>query len=168
MTSIIQYPDTPCSYPVTIGTNRTNSIGNTPVILAVFRNEATIPNLRALLTRLDFTPFNASADTLVTIQLVNNTVQAVGGTWNPVGGESLLDINKTATGLTGGIVGVTVYSTATTGHGNVPPAASLAQVDAEQLGLVLRMNGQFAIVAFTTTPAATTDLAWTVNWLERD
>ena len=167
MTSIIQYPDTPCSYPTVAGANITTAIGNTPKVCAVFRNQSTVPNLRALLTRLDIAPTGASADTLVTIQLVGG-VTAVGGTWSAVGGYSTLDINTTATGYTGGFIGVTVYSTATISHGNTPPAASLAQVDAEALGLVLPIGGQFAFICSTQATGATTNLAWTVNWLERD
>ena len=168
MTTIIQHPDTPCTYPVDIVTNRTNGIGNTPVILAVFRNEATIPNLRAILQRLEFRALNIGDNTLVTFQLVNNTVQAVGGTWVSVGGESMLDVNTTATSIVGGQVGITIYETASVALGNTPPSASLAQIDAEGLGLVLHNGGQFALVAYTATPAATIDLAWTLNWLERD
>ena len=167
MTSIIQYPDTPCAYPNILGANITTAIGNTPKVCAVFRNQSTIPNLRALLTRMDFSPVNASADTLITIQLVGG-VTATGGAWSAVGGPSMLDINTTATGFTGGFVGVTVYSTITTGHGNTPPAAALTEVDAEALGLVLHIGGQFAVVCSTQTAGATTSLAWTVNWLERD
>lgn len=167
MTSIIQYPDTPCAYPNTLGANITTAVGNTPKVCAVFRNQSTIPNLRALLTRLDFSPVNASADTLITIQLVGG-VTATGGAWSPIGGQSMLDINTTATGFTGGFVGVTVYSTITTGHGNTPPAASLTEVNAEALGLVLHIGGQFAVVCSTQTAGATTSLAWTVNWIERD
>jgi len=168
MTSIIQYPDTPCAYPTVAGANITTAIGNTPKVCAVFRNQSTVPNLRALMKRLDFAPVNASADTLITIQLVNGAVTAVGGAWTPVGGHSTLDINTTATGLTGGFVGVTVYSTITVGHGNTPPSGSLTDVNAESLGLSLYIGGQFAIVCSTQAAGATTGLAWTVNWLERD
>jgi len=168
MTSIIQYPDTPCTYPTVAGANITTAIGNTPKVCAVFRNQSTVPNLRALMTRLDFAPVDASANTLLTIQLVNGAVTAVGGVWTPVGGHSTLDINTTATGLTGGFVGVTVYSTITIGHGNTPPSAALTEVGAEPLGLSLYIGGQFAVVCSTQAAGATTSLAWTVNWIERD
>jgi len=167
MTSIIQYPDTPCTYPVTVGANITTAIGNTPKVCAVFRNQSTVPNLRALMTRFDFAPVNASEDTLITIQLVGG-VTATDGSWGSAGGASMLDINTTATGFTGGFVGVTVYSTATVAHGNSPPSAALTQVDAESLGLGLYIGGQFAVVCSAQTAGATTDLAWTVNWIERD
>ena len=167
MTSIIQYPDTPCAYPNTLGANITTAVGNTPKVCAVFRNQSTVPNLRALMTRLDFAPVGASADTLLTIQLVGG-VTATGGAWSAVGGPSMLDINTTATGFTGGFVGVTVYSTATVAHGNTPPSGALTDVNAESLGLVLPIGGQFAIVCSTQTAASTTGLAWTVNWIERD
>lgn len=52
--------------------------------------------------------------------------------------------------------------------GNTPPSGSLTDVNAESLGLVLPIGGQFAIVCSTQTAASTTGLAWTVNWLERD
>jgi hypothetical protein len=168
MTSIIQYPDIPCTYPTVAGANITTAIGNTPKVCAVFRNQSAVPNLHALMTRLDFAPVGASADTLLTIQLVNGTVTAVGGAWTPVGGHSTLDINTTATGLTGGFVGVTVYSTVTAGHGNTPPSGALTDVNAASLGLVLPIGGQFAIVCSTQTAGSTTSLAWTVNWIERD
>jgi hypothetical protein len=119
------------------------------------------------MTRLDFAPVGASADTLLTIQLVGG-VTATGGAWSAVGGPSMLDINTTATGFTGGFVGVTVYSTATVAHGNTPPSGALTDVNAESLGLVLPIGGQFAIVCSTQTAASTTGLAWTVNWIERD
>ena len=167
MTSIIQYPDTPCTYPLVAGANITTAIGNTPKVCAVFRNQSTVPNLRALMTRFDLAPIGASADTLVTIQLVGN-VTAIGGTWSAIGGYSTLDINTTATGYTGGFIGVTVYSTATIAHGNTPPASSLADVNAEALGLVLPIGWQFAIICSTQVAGATINLAWTVNWLERD
>lgn len=167
MTSIVQYPDVPCSYPTTLGANITTAVGNTPKVIAVFRNESTIDSLRAIMQRFDFTPINPSADTLITLQLVGNGT-AVGGTWTPIGTPSLLDINKTMTGFTGGIVGVTVYSSASSSHGNTPPSASLSNIDSESLGLALYKGRQFAIVASTQTVGATIDLAWAVNWLEKD
>lgn len=167
MTSIVQYPDVPCSYPTTLGANVSTAIGNTPKVLAVFRNESTIDSLRGIMQRFDFTPLNPSADTLVTIQLVGGGT-AVGGAWSAVGTPSLLDINTTMTGYSGGIVGVTVYSSASASHGNTPPAASLSNIDAESLGLILYKHQQFAIIASTRAAGATVNLAWAVNWLEKD
>lgn len=166
MTSIVQYPDTPCSYPTVAGANVTTGIGNTPKILAVFRNQSTIENLRGVMQRFSFLPFTPSADTLVTLQLVGG-VTSTGGTWSPVGGLSMFDVNTTATGYTGGILGFTLYSGAHSDHGNTPADASISALDAEELGLVLPIGFEFAVIASTTTTSATVSAAWSVNWSER-
>ena len=168
MTTILQSPDTPCSYPSALGANVTTAIGNTPKILAVFRNEAPIDSLRAILHRIDFAPITPSADTLITIQLVDGNGTATGGTWVPIGGPSLLDINKTMTGYTGGTVAITMYAYGSSSHGNNPPSAPLLDMQTDNFGLSLYKGKQFALIASTQTVGATVSLAWAVNWLERD
>lgn len=167
MTSLTLYPDVPCAYPNTLGANITTGVGNTSKILAVFRNDSTVPSLRGVMQRFGFNVINQSADTLVTIQFVGG-VTANGGVWTPVGGQSLFDINKTATGITGGIVALTRYTFATTAHGNQPPASVLPAEYASEMGLELPVGMQFAIVANISTAGATASIAWSVNWLEKD
>lgn len=166
MTSIVQYPDTPCSYPTVAGANVTTGIGNTPKILAVFRNQSAIENLQGVMQRFSFVPFAPTSDTIVTLQLVGGVTSA-GGTWSPVGGLSMFDVNKTATSYTGGFLGFTLYSNVTAGHGNTPADASISALEAEELGLVLPIGFEFAVIASTTTTSATVSAAWSVNWSER-
>lgn len=167
MTSLTLYPDVPCAYPndLTQDTVATN-VGNTPKILAVFRNNSSVPNLRGVLQRFDFVPFNPTNDTLVHLHMVG-LGDAVGGTWEPVGGYSQFDINLTATAYTGGNVALTLFDYVVLGNKTQP--SSLAELDASSLGLELPNGGNtFAIVAHTDAVGETVDIAWSVNWLEKD
>ena len=168
MSTIDMKADTPCVYPSTRGPHVTLGVGNTEKILASFRNLAPDTNVRGLLKRLEFMVVSSTIDTLVTIQIVDGTGQSVGGTWLPVSEVSELDVNATATAYTGGDVALTVYSYATVAHGNQSPSAGTANLIAGDLGLVLRHGGQFAIVASTRAAGAVVDIAWTINWLEKD
>lgn len=166
MTTLNQYPDVPCAYPNTVGSNITTGIGNTPKVLAVFRNDSSITSLRGIMQRFAMTIFNPTGDSLVTIQFVGGGT-AVGGTWNPVGGQSMFDINVTATEYTGGAVALTLADFVVLANKTLPSA--LTPVDATSLGLELKDGGAtFAIVAFTEAVGETVDMEWTVNWLEKD
>lgn len=165
MSSITLYPDVPCAYPTTLGENRATGIGNTPTPIACFRNESTVPNLRAVLQHFDFLPTNASDDTDLVIQLVGG-VTATGGTWETIP-NSQLEINKTAT-VSGGYPALTINTSAIVSHGNTPASGSLVDIDAESLGLKLPIGGTFAIYATTNVVGATTDVLWSVNWVEKD
>lgn len=165
MTSIIQFEDKACAYPAVVGHNVTLAVGNTVKVCAVFRNLSNFEDLTAAMRMFSSTPIHANDDTLVTVQLVGG-VTAVGGSWESIP-NSELEVNTTATGITGGIVGITIGQVATQGHGNNPPSSSLTAIQAEELGLVLRRGNQFAIVACTEHAGATIDLHWSVNWFER-
>lgn len=156
----------PCAYPDTVGAAKTVGLSNTPYTLAVFRNNSSITNLRAVLQRFDFLPSNPSADTAVTIQMVPMAV-ATGGTWNSIVGSEL-EINTTPTSVTSPRAALTLYAQATASHGNTPASGGLAGTDAQALGLELPIGGTFAIFASTDTTGATVDLLWSVNWLEKD
>jgi hypothetical protein len=164
MTSLTLYPDVPCSYPNTVGATITTAVTNSPKVLAVFRNDSSVLSLRGVMQRLDFSIFNPSGDTLVTLQLVGGGT-AVGGSWDSVGGYSQFDINTTATSFSGGTAALTTYDYVVLGNKTLP--SSLAPLDAENLGLVLPQGMQFAIIAFTEEDE-TVDIAWSVNWLEKD
>lgn len=166
MSTVILYPDIPCCYPVVIGDNSTASVGNTSKLLAVFRNESDVSNLRAILARFQFHVNNPSADTTVVIQMVGG-VTASNGTWNSITGSEL-EINTTATTITGGKVAYTEFTNVTTAHGNTPASGSISSIDAESLGLALHRGEQFAIYAKTLTTGATVTLHWTFNWTEKD
>ena len=165
MSTVILYPDIPCCYPVVIGDNSTASVGNTSKLLAVFRNESDVSNLRAILARFQFHANNPSADTTVVIQMVGG-VTSSGGTWNSITGSEL-EINTTAT-TTGGKVAYTEFTNVTTAHGNTPASGSISSIEAESLGLALLTGEQFAIYAKTLTTGATVTLHWTFNWTEKD
>lgn len=165
MTSLTQYPDVPCAYPSTVGAHITTAIGNTPKVLAAFRNEAAVDNLRGIMQRLEFNIHNPSGDTLVTLQLVGGGT-AVGGSWAPVGGRSLFDINTTATSNSGGLVALTAYEYAVLANKTAP--SSLSGFDAEAFGLALHTGQEFALIVFTEASGVTVDMAWAVNWLEKD
>tara|TARA_B110000977_G_scaffold187167_1_gene253975 strand:- start:8235 stop:8675 length:441 start_codon:yes stop_codon:yes gene_type:complete len=145
--------------------NKVTGISNTPTLIAVFRNESSIANVRAVLQHMEFLPVNASANTPVVIQLVSNPT-VTGGTWSSVAGSEL-EINQTAT-VTNGKVALTGYDSAVHQQGNQPASTATAIEDATSLGLRLFVGGKFAIFATTDTAAATCDLAWSVNWLEID
>ena len=165
MSSITLYPDVPCAYPTTLGENKATGIGNTPTPIACFRNNSSIPNLRAILQHFDFLPTNASDDTDVIIQMVGG-VTATGGTWESIT-NSQLEINKTAS-VSGGLPSLTMFASVVISHGNTPASGSLTDINAEALGLKLPIGFTFAIYASTTSVAATTDLLWSVNWIEKD
>ena len=165
MSSITLYPDIPCHYPDSLGAEIVTGVGTTPVVLAAFRNSSSIPNIRGVLRSFQFQPANASNDTIVTFQMVGNPT-VTGGTWNSIT-NSVIEINQTATSVTGGVPALTQYSSATAAHGNTPAAGTFAGLDAHDMGLALYPNdGTFAIYAFTQT--GTVDVAWSVNWIEKD
>ena len=165
MSSITLYPDIPCHYPDSLGAEIVTGVGTTPVVLATFRNASSIPNIRGVLRSFQFQPANASNDTIVTFQMVGNPT-VTGGTWNSIT-NSVIEINQTATSVTGGVPALTQYSSATAAHGNTPAAGTFAGLDAHDMGLALYPNdGTFAIYAFTQT--GTVDVAWSVNWIEKD
>ena len=165
MSSITLYPDIPCHYPDTIGAQIVSSVGTAPVVLAAFRNASSIPNMRGILRSFQFQPANASADTIVTFQMVGSPT-ITGGTWVSIT-NSVIEINKTASSVSGGIPAFTQYSSATAAHGNTPAAGSFAGIEAADMGLSLYPNdGTFAIYAFT--QVGTVDVAWSVSWIERD
>ena len=166
MTSITQLPDTPCCYPTVVGVNQTLAVGTTPKLLAAFRNNSSIPSLRGILQRIGLKVHEANADSLVTIHFVALPT-ITGGTWEAITG-SQLEVNTTATEASGGKVAYTVYSYAHADHGNTPAGSSSSDVETSDLGLNMYVGQSFAIVALTTTALATTDIAWTLNWLERD
>ena len=158
-------PDTPCCYPTVVGVNQTLAVGTTPKLIAAFRNNSSIPSLRGILQRIGLKPHDANADTLVTIQFIAMPT-LTGGTWEAVTG-SHLEINTTST-FSGGKVAYTTFSYAHQQHGNTPADASTSNIDAMGMGLEMYVGQTFAIVAFTEDAASTVDIAWTLNWLERD
>ena len=165
MSSITLYPDAPCHFPDTLGAEIVTSVGTTPVVLAVFRNASSIPNIRGVLRSFQFQPANATDDTIVTFQMVGSPT-VTGGTWNSIT-NSVLEINQTATSVSGGVPALTQYSSATAAHGNTPAAGSFAGLEASDIGLALYPDdGTFAIYAFT--EVGTVDVAWSVNWIEKD
>lgn len=167
MTTLNLYPNVPCSYPNSLTQDTVaTSVGNTPKVIAVFQNNASTANLRGVLQRFDFTPFNPSGDTLLHIHMVGYGTP-VGGAFAPVGGNSQFDINLTATDYTGGIVALTLFDYVVLGNKTLP--SSLTAVNAEELGLELHNSGtSFAIIAHTEAVGETVDIAWSVNWLEKD
>jgi len=157
------------AYPSSPGTAAIKtSVGTTATVLAGFKSVSTFNSfsnkIRAVLKKFSYTPYNASADTLVTLQLVGGTT-VTGGTYvDREANESTLQINITATGYTGGQAGLTLYTTATSGQGLTPPQATDGDLDAEALGLFLDPGQEYAIIAFT--QVGTIDIAWNVNWQE--
>lgn len=164
MSSITLYPDIPCSYPTTVGLNET-LVGDSSTLIAAFRNNSSIANLRAVLQTMHLLPHEPSADTLMTIQFIALPT-LTGGTWNAITGSEL-EINTTAS-ISGGKVALTVYSDVTRSHGNSPATASTANEDMSNLGLELYVGQAFAVVAQCETTSSTTHLAWSFNWLEKD
>ena len=165
MSSIILHPDTPCCYPTDLGMNKSSSVSNSITLIAAFRNESSLSNLRANLQHMEFLATNASADTPVTIQLVSNPI-VTGGTWSNVEGSEL-EINQTGT-VSNGKVALTSYISAVHHQGNQPSSSPTAVEDASDLGLRLFKGNIFAIFASTDTASATCNLAWSINWLEID
>ena len=157
--------DTPCCFPTSLGINKTIGISNTPTLIAAFRNESSIPNIRGQLQRMEFLPINASADTPVAIQIISAPT-VTGGTWNSIIGSEL-EINQTAS-ISNGKVSLTNYISAVHQQGNQPSSTATSVEDAISLGLRLLVGGTFAIVATTDIAATTCDLAWSLNWLEID
>ena len=157
-------PDVPCSYPTTLGINE-KLVGDSTTLIAAFRNESSIPNLRAILQTMNLLPHEPSADTVMTIQFVALPT-VTGGTWNSITGSEL-EINTTAS-ISGGKVALTLYSDVTATHGNSPATASTASSDMSNLGLVLESGQAFAIVAQCETAGENAHLAWSFNWLEKD
>jgi len=143
-------------------------IGTTPVVLAGFKSVTTFQGfankIRAKLAQFGFTPYDASEDVLLTIQLVGGAT-VTGGTYVDVDStNSTLQINSTATGYTGGGAGLTLYATGSAGQGNNPPQSTPADLDTEALGLFLDPGQEYAIIAFT--DSGTINTAWSVNWVE--
>jgi len=159
------HPDTPCCYPTALGINKVTGVSNSTTLIAAFRNESSIANLRANLQHMEFLSVNASADTPVTIQLVSNPI-VTGGTWSSIVGSEL-EINQTGT-VSNGKVALTSYISAVHTQGNQPASSPTDVEDASDLGLSLFKNNIFAIFATTDIEATTCDLAWSVNWLEID
>ena len=164
MSSITLYPDVPCSYPTTVGLNET-IVGDSSTLIAAFRNNSSIDNLRAVLQTMHLVPHEPSDDTLMTIQFIALPT-LTGGTWNAITGSEL-EIN-TAASISGGKVALTVYSDVKQSHGNSPATASTANEDMSNLGLELYVGQTFAVVAECETTSSTTHLAWSFNWLEKD
>jgi hypothetical protein len=164
MSSITLYPDVPCSYPTTVGLNET-LVGDSSTLIAAFRNNSSIANLRAVLQTMHLLPNEPSADTVMTIQFVALPT-LTGGTWNAITGSEL-EINTTAS-ISGGKVALTLYSDIKRAHGNSRAAASTANEDMSNLGLELYVGQTFAVVAECETTSSTTHLAWSFNWLEKD
>jgi len=165
MSSIIMMLDTPCCFPTSLGINKTIGISNTPTLIAAFRNESSILNIRGQLQRMEFLPINASASTPVAIQIVSNPI-VTGGTWSSIVGSEL-EINQTGT-VSNGKVALTSYISAAHPQGNQPSSSPTDVEDASDLGLRLLKNKIFAIIATTDIAATTCDLAWSLNWLELD
>lgn len=159
------HPDTPCCYPTALGINKVTGVSNSTTLIAAFRNESSIANLRANLQHMEFLSVNASADTPVTIQLVSNPI-VTGGTWSSIIGSEL-EINQTGT-VSNGKVALTSYISAVHTQGNQPASSPTDVEDAADLGLSLFKGNIFAIFATTDIEATTCDLAWSVNWLEID
>ena len=159
------HPDTPCCYPTALGINKVTGVSNSTTLIAAFRNESSIANLRANLQHMEFLSVNASADTPVTIQLVSNPI-VTGGTWSSIIGSEL-EINQTGT-VSNGKVALTSYISAVHTQGNQPASSPTDVEDASDLGLSLFKGNIFAIFATTDIEATTCDLAWSVNWLEID
>jgi len=142
------------TYPYAVGSvNIKTAIGTTPVILAGFKNVANFQGfankIRAELSKFSFTPFNATEDTEVTVQLVRGAT-VTGGTYvNVDSTNSIMQVNDTATGFTGGRVGITMTALATTGHGVTPPQSTPSDLDTTALQLFLDPNTEYAIIAFT-------------------
>ena len=166
MSTLVQLPDIPCAYPDSLGSAKKTGVSNTPTPIAVFRNESSINNLRALLQRFDFLPTNPSGDTAVAIQMVPQ-VEVTGGTWEAILGSEL-EINMTPASVSGTRSALTTYAQATQAHGNTPASAGLINMSSEFLGLILPVGMTFAIFAKTESAGQTVDLLWSVNWLEKD
>ena len=75
-----------------------------------------------------------------------------------------MQLNTTATGYTGGRVGLTLTTLATTVHGNTPPQSSPSDIDTEALQLFLDPGQEYAIIAWTSTGIVS--IQWDVNWAE--
>ena len=159
------HQDTPCCYPTALGINKVTGVSNSTTLIAAFRNESSVANLRANLQHMEFLATYASANTSVTIQLVSNPI-VTGGTWSSVVGSEL-EINQTGT-VSNGKVALTSYITAVHAQGNQPASSPTAVEDAADLGLSLFKGNIFAIFASTAIAATTCDLAWAINWLEID
>jgi len=144
------------------------AVGTTPVILAGFKNVATFNDfsnkIRAVMKKFSYVPYDASLDTLVTVQLISGATVTNGTYADIEANESVLQVNDTATTYTGGRTGLTLYSTATAAQGNTPPQSTDGDLNAEALGLFLDPTKEFVIIAFT--QAGTVDIAWNVNWQE--
>ena len=166
MTTVSLHVDHPSNYPTSLGANISTGISATPAPIAVFRNNSTVPNLRAILQIIHFAALNISEDTLITVQLVGGGV-ATGGSWAAIA-NSDLEINKTMTAYVGGIPSLTLYSQAHDSQGNNPETSVTWFTSVENLGLTLPVGQEFAIIATTSVAAATVDIAWSVNWLEKD
>jgi hypothetical protein len=165
MSSITLYPDIACSYPTTVGLNET-TVGDSSTLIAAFRNESSIVNLRAVLQTMNLLPHEPSTDTMMTIQFIAQPT-VIGGTWNSITG-SQLEINTTASSFISGKVALTLYSDVSAAHGNSPEVASATSGDMSTFGLELYVGQSFAVVAQCETSTATAHLAWSFNWLERD
>jgi len=136
--------------------------------LAGFKNVANFQGfankIRAELSKFSFTPYDASEDTEVTVQLVRGAT-VTGGTYVDVDStNSIMQVNDTATGFTGGRVGITMTVLATTGHGVTPPQSTPSDLDTTALQLFLDPNTEYAIIAFTQN--GTVSITWDVNWAE--
>lgn len=56
----------------------------------------------------------------------------------------------------------------TTAVGNTPSGATPTAVDGSSLGLELPTGFEFALEASTLAAGATVNLAWAINWVEKD
>jgi len=156
------YPHAPGTIPIKTG------VGTTPVVLAGFKSVETFNGfankIRAELVKFTFLPFDATADTVVTLQLVRGATITGGSYVNIDGNNSTIQVNATPTGFSGGRAGLTLTTIAITGHGNSPPQSTPANLDAEALQLFLDPGGEYAIVAFT--QDGNVSVTWNVNWIE--
>ncbi len=158
------FPYTPGSINITTA----GAVGTTPVVLAGFKNVTSFQGfsnkIRAELLKFSFIPFDATADTIVTVQLVGQAT-VTGGTYNDIDStNSVLQVNTTPTGYTGGRAGLTLSVAAITGHGVTPAQSTPADLDTNALQLFLDPGQEYAIIAFT--QAGAVDITWDVNWRE--
>jgi hypothetical protein len=156
------------TYPYEPGTTPIKSVGTTPAILAGFKSVSTFNGIankiRAELLKFTYLPFDATSDTMVTLQLVRGAT-ITGGTYIDIdSNNSTIQVNETPTGFSGGRVGLTLATMATTGQGNTPPQSTPANLDADTLQLFLDPGTEYGIIAFT--QEGNVSITWNVNWVE--
>jgi len=157
------------TYPYTPGAvNVKTGVGTTPAVLASFKSVETFQSfankIRSELSKFSFTPFDATEDTEVTVQLVGGAA-ITGGTYDNIDAvNSTMQVNNAVTGFTGGRVGLTLTVLALTGHGVAPAQSTPADLDTKALQLFLDPGNEYAIIAFTQN--GTVSITWDINWVE--